>query len=143
GQRRRGDVAVHVRSANAMRTFPMKRRTSSSRGSRAGAALAAFAATLLALPVSAATSFPDYPLQTGVGSIPPNIMFILDNSGSMGLISMPTADEAFDAEPVGYSGTNTGRTQIGLRDTPHDRSYLNNAIYYNPRTIYQPWLAAD
>ena len=46
------------------------------------APLAAFIATLLALPVHAAT-FPNYPLQTGTNSVPPNILFILDDSGSM------------------------------------------------------------
>lgn len=103
----------------------------------------AFVSTLLALPVSAATTFPDYPLQTGVGSIPPNIMFILDNSGSMGLISMPTTDEKFGAEPEDYTGTGTGGTQVGLNDNPHDRSYVNNAVYYNPYVTYRPWLTQD
>lgn len=103
----------------------------------------AFLSTLLALPVSAATTFPDYPLQTGVGSIPPNIMFILDNSGSMGLISMPTTDEKFGAEPDDYSGTATGWTQRGLNDNPHDRSYVNNGVYYNPHVTYRPWLTHD
>ncbi|MGN7725874.1 pilus assembly protein [Luteimonas sp. 22616] len=121
----------------------MKHQPSFSRASGLRAILAGFAVTMLAFPASAATSFPDYPLQTGVGSIPPNIMFILDNSGSMGLISMPTTDEAFDAEPVDYSGTSTGRTQVGLRDNPHDRSYLNNGVYYNPNIDYRPWLTAD
>lgn len=121
----------------------MRRHRSSSRASVVRAALAAFAATVLAFPVSAATSFPDYPLQTGVESVPPNIMFILDNSGSMALISMPTNNEAFDAQPEDYSGTSTGATQIGLNDNPHDRSYLNNGVYYNPKVTYRPWMKAD
>ena len=62
-----------------------------------------FVATLMALPVSAATSFPDYPLQTGVGSVPPNIMFILDNAGSMASVSMP----ACNVDPE-YTGTSVG-----------------------------------
>src|SRR5690606_35411541 len=54
----------------------------------------AFAATLLALPVSSALaqSFPDFPLQTGAGNIEPNIMFILDDSGSMAFEDMPNPD---------------------------------------------------
>ena len=107
--------------------------------------LVAFVSTLLALPVSAATTFPDYPLQTGVGSIPPNIMFVLDNSGSMGLISMPTTDEKFgaQAEDYPYWAPSTGRTQVGLKDNPHDRSYVNNGVYYNPHVTYLPWLTHD
>lgn len=37
----------------------------------------------LSCAVNAATTFPDHPLQTSAGAVPPNIMFILDNSGSM------------------------------------------------------------
>lgn len=121
----------------------MKRQSSLNRGFGLRAACATFVATLLAFPVSAATSFPDYPLQTGVGSVPPNIMFILDNSGSMGLISMPTIGESFDVEPADYSGTATGSSRSGLRNNPHDRSYLNNGVYYNPSVTYRPWLTAD
>lgn len=121
----------------------MKRQLPNLCASRVRAAIVAFAATLLALPASAATSFPDYPLQTGVDSVPPNVMFILDNSGSMALISMPTLDEAFDVQPEDYSGTDTGDNQTGLNDDPHDRSYLNNSVYYDPHTSYDPWLTAD
>ncbi|MFX6861588.1 hypothetical protein ABTH25_19680, partial [Acinetobacter baumannii] len=56
--------------------------------SKTTALLAAFSATLLGLPVGAAT-FPNYPLQTGTGSVPPNILFILDDSGSMNFPHMP------------------------------------------------------
>ena len=45
------------------------------------AAPAAFVATLLALPVNAIT-IPDEPLSTGI-RVAPNILFILDDSGSM------------------------------------------------------------
>ncbi|GAB2621532.1 PilC/PilY family type IV pilus protein [Novilysobacter erysipheiresistens] len=121
----------------------MKRQPSLNPAFGLRAVCATFVATLMALPVSAATSFPDYPLQTGVGSVPPNIMFILDNSGSMALISMPTTTEDFDVQPADYSGTGTGATRSGLRDDPHDRSYLNNAVYYDPGTPYLPWMTAD
>ena len=94
-------------------------------------------ATLLALPVNAAVVWPDNPLQTGA-TVPPNIMFILDNSGSMALVSMP-----FDVQDPVYVGTSTGASQTGLKDNPHDRSYLNNTIYYDPRVNYQPWMTAD
>ena len=70
-------------------------------------------------------------------------MFILDNSGSMALVSMPTVSEDFDVQDPNYTGTSTGASRTGLKDNPHDRSYLNNAIYYDPRINYQPWLTAD
>ena len=54
---------------------------------RSGLLAAAVASVLLgglqSVPVHAATSFPDYPLQSGAGTVPPNILFMLDNSGSM------------------------------------------------------------
>lgn len=103
---------------------------------------AACLATLLALPVNAAVVWPDNPMQTGA-TVPPNIMFILDNSGSMALVSMPTVSEDFDVQDPNYTGTSTGASRTGLKDNPHDRSYLNNAIYYDPRINYQPWLTAD
>ena len=93
--------------------------------SKTTALLAAFSATLLGLPVGAAT-FPNYPLQTGTGSVPPNILFILDDSGSMNFPHMP-----IDIDDG------------ALEDTPAHRSYLHNTLYYNPNTDYKPWLQAN
>lgn len=84
-----------------------------------GAALA----TILASTASAA-SFPDYPLQTGVGSIPPNIVFIMDDSGSMGYEFMPSQT-------------------YPLNDNVTHRSYINNPMYYNPNIEYKAWMQAD
>lgn len=82
---------------------------------------AAMLATLGGLPVHAATtSFPQYPLLTGGGSIPPNILLILDDSGSMVYAKMP-GDES------------------RLEDDVEDRSYVNNTLYYNPAKTYLPW----
>lgn len=90
------------------------------------APLAVFLATFLALPASAATSFPDYPLQTGTDSIPPNIMFILDDSGSMVFQTMP--------------GDNYANA---LQNTIYHRSPTHNTIFYNPSVTYSPWKDAD
>ncbi len=65
-------------------------------------------------------------------------MFILDNSGSMALVSMP-----FDVQDPEYFGTGTGASSTGLEDKPYHRSYLNNTIYYNPAITYRPWMTAD
>ena len=82
----------------------------------AGAALV----TLAGLPANAATtSFPQYPLLTGGSSIPPNILLILDDSGSMAYPSMPV-------------------DQSSLGDSVSDRAYTNNTIYYNPNRTYLP-----
>lgn len=91
------------------------------------AALAAFA-TVLGLPVSAATvpSFPQYPLITGGSNIPPNILLILDDSGSM-------AGGWMTADPNGT----VDKSSLG--DSVIDRSYVNNTIYYNPAKTYLPW----
>ena len=83
--------------------------------------------SLLGQPVHAATSFPDHPLLTGGNSIPPNIMLILDDSGSMERSWMwPDKD-----------------TSSGTADTVTDRSYVNNSLYYNPAKTYLPWRTAS
>ncbi|MDI9240786.1 PilC/PilY family type IV pilus protein [Lysobacter sp. LF1] len=97
------------------------------------AALLACLATTLALPVHATTSFPDFPLQTGSGSAPPNILFILDDSGSMAWDFMPGAVAA-DANTI---AAKTSPDQIGLK------TYIHNSLYYDPRTEYKPWMQAD
>lgn len=92
--------------------------------------LLACLATLLALPVNAAVVFPDNPLQTGSAYPPPNVTFILDDSGSM----------ANDFMPGAYSSSEVPATspqQIQLN------AYPRNTLYYNPNTVYLPWLQAD
>ncbi|HBD18900.1 MAG TPA: hypothetical protein DC063_01540 [Arenimonas sp.] len=100
-------------------------------------ALAAFAATLLALPVSSvmAQSFPSYPLQTGAGDVEPNIMFVLDDSGSMAFEEMPNPDVS----------TICRRSSRGScqDNTITDNTYVGNTVYYNPFVNYQPWQASD
>lgn len=66
------------------------------------------------------TSFPNYPLLTGGDAIPPNIMLILDDSGSMQAVHMPS-------------------DKYSLSDNVSDRSYVNNTLYYNPDRNYLPW----
>lgn len=84
-------------------------------------------ATLAGVPVNAATTtFPQYPLLTGGNSIPPNILMILDDSGSMSGEWM-TADK-------------NGTVDKGsLSDDVTDRSYVNNTLFYDPGKTYLPW----
>ena len=97
-----------------------------SRGTRPtwAAPILACLVTLLGLPAHAGVAFPDTPMQTNQG-IPPNIWFILDDSGSMGYTYMP------DAVP-GTTPTNIA-----------NQAYTRNTIYYNPNNTYRPWQGAD
>ena len=76
--------------------------------------------TLAAMPAAADIPIPNVPLQAGA-TVPPNLLFILDDSGSMGLTYMP------DSVPS-VSGDN-----ISLQ------TYARNTIYYNPSVTYLPW----
>lgn len=80
--------------------------------------------TVLGLPVHAAVSLPDTPMQTNNG-VPPNIWFILDDSGSMAFTYMP--DDVPDTAP----------TRI------ETQAFTRNTIYYNPSSTYRGWQNAD
>ncbi len=88
---------------------------------RGFALVAAFFATMLAFPSAANITIPDQPLTLGA-RIPPNILFILDNSGSMGWDYLP------DSVPA--VATYNIATQ----------TFVRNVIYYNPYVSYQPWV---
>ncbi len=88
---------------------------------RALPTLGACLATLLALPVNAAITLPNDPLTTGA-RIPPNVLLILDDSGSMSNNYMP------DDVPATTSPSIASQT------------YTRNTIYYNPATTYLPWV---
>lgn len=85
---------------------------------------AAFLATLLALPVNAAVTVPGDPLASGV-RVAPNILFILDDSGSM----------ARDYMPDDVPGTSTPDVSL--------LAYTRNSLSYNPAIDYEPWVDAD
>jgi len=71
-------------------------------------------------------SFPQYPLITGGGTrVLPNVLLILDDSGSMETAGMP--------ESV------VRCCQTTLNDNPIQRSYTNNTLYYDPQKDYLPW----
>lgn len=86
----------------------------------------AFIATIMGVPVHATVEVPDVPLQSAA-RVPPNIMFILDDSSSMTYLAMP--------EEV------TRDRDLG--NTPRHRSYVNNTIYYNPAVNYRGWQQAN
>ncbi|MGH8467249.1 MAG: hypothetical protein ACRER5_24160, partial [Pseudomonas sp.] len=81
-------------------------------------------ATLLALPVNAAVVLPDQPLTTG-NKVAPNVLFVLDDSGSMAFNYMP------DSVP------NTSTPDVS------DLAYTRNTLSYNPAVTYEAWTKAD
>lgn len=105
-------------------------------------------ATLLALPVNAAIVFPDQPLTTG-NRVAPNILFILDDSGSMAWANINNQDISAITGPGGFSSTPDANgvsngTSVTTESTGNSRmymqSYATNSLYYNPAITYQPWL---
>lgn len=112
---------------------------------------AAFFATMLALPVNAGVVIPKDPLASGV-RVAPNILFILDDSGSMawaninnGSIANITGTGGFtsspDANGVG-SGTGIGSESTGKTDM-YMQNYVTNTLYYDPSVDYEPWMDFD
>lgn len=93
-------------------------------------AFMALAATLLAAPV-AAVNLPVEPLQSS-GRVPPNILFILDDSGSMSYSYMPD-----DVPPLDIVNPDDANDFANLK------AYTRNSIYYNPSVSYFPWTNPD
>ncbi|GGD58676.1 PilC/PilY family type IV pilus protein [Pseudoxanthomonas indica] len=96
---------------------------------RVGPGASMFFATLLALPVNAGITLPTDPLSTGA-RVPPNVLFILDDSGSMAFDYMP------DSVPA------TSNINVAAR------AYTRNTVFYNPMNLkaednYAPWTTAS
>lgn len=115
------------------------------------AALGAFVATLLALPVNAGVAIPDDPLTTG-NRVAPNILFILDDSGSMAWRYMYNVDLTRITGANGFESARTGdnrsvdSTYTTTSTTPYalyDQNYRTNTVYYNPTQNYEPWVQAN
>lgn len=131
-------------------------------GQRLTALGIAFMATLMALPVNATIEFPELPLQSGV-IVAPNIMFTLDDSGSMQFEITPEQNKAPRGESTGstvspnfvfprvtddiYADDNIDNLVVTTVDDDwfnrFSRSPDHNASYYDPRVRYLPWVASD
>ncbi|HMA98343.1 MAG TPA: hypothetical protein VKO38_02680, partial [Wenzhouxiangella sp.] len=93
----------------------------------------------------------DTPLFAAV-SIDPNIMFTLDDSGSMQWEYMPDGEQftftifMFPRPNALYGGTNYANQVPSFRDDSlHNyfgRSAANNGVFYNPDITYRPWALA-
>lgn len=125
--------------------------------SRWKAGAASLLATLLALPVQAAVEVPSIPLQSGT-AVPPNIMFILDDSGSMMFEVMPddyvffnqnngSAVYLFPRASGVYGASDYNNHVVTVEQnvgyTALARSPQVNKVYYNPAITYTPWARAD
>ena len=110
-------------------------RLAPSTGGRSSLAMAA--ACFLTLASNAnAFELPYLPLEIGAAYPPPNVMFILDISGSMAWEAMPD-----DVPRVGATGT---IDCVGNMDRDLAcRTYARNTIYYNPATDYEAWMKWD
>jgi type IV pilus assembly protein PilY1 len=86
----------------------------------------AFFCTLLAMPAISGVTISDIPLQSSRPA-PPNILFILDDSGSMGSTFIAPPDVGDDVAPT------TNAPDIG------QQTYARNSIYYNPAVNYTRW----
>lgn len=91
---------------------------------------------------SHAQSFPSYPLQTGAGDVAPNIMFILDDSGSM-------ADDVMRNQSLtqvcrrSSDTANSCASGSGGGFDISNGTYTSNTLYYDPATTYQAWMQSN
>lgn len=116
-------------------------------GWRKSALSAALLAAFASAPVKAQTEMSNLPLVLNVTAAP-NVMMILDNSGSMLYESLP--DYFRDIWDFELAMRHTGSTSIYMPD--YDdlnifnlalRSSSLNRIYYNPNVTYRTWTNAD
>lgn len=113
--------------------------------------MAIFFSLTTAVPAQAALNIPDTPLQTSV-SADPNVMMILDDSGSMHFEIMPEDLIISDTRYIFprangvYGGGDYDNRVPDVTDNAYNavaRSPQNNTIYYNPGVTYLPWSYAD
>mgnify|MGYP001416538951 CR=1 FL=1 len=104
-------------------------------------------------PAAMATDISDVPMVVK-NVVSPNLMFVLDDSGSMQWEVIPDSTKVYLTFP--RPGTLYGSTYYGYGTfdqiptfdiaNKYARCYRNaqcNALYYNPSKLYKPWLNAD
>ncbi|MCC4632269.1 pilus assembly protein [Xanthomonas dyei] len=115
---------------------PFRRRTAALR-TALRVPMLSMLATLLSLPANAGITLPTDPLTTA-SRVPPNIMFILDDSGSMAFGDLANPDYP----TICRRDTDGGACSTGDALDITDNTYVGNTVFYNPATNYQPWLTA-
>ena len=108
---------------------------------------ALFSLCISAAPTGAATSISDNPLILNVTAAP-NVMFLLDNSGSMLWESLPDYfSDLWDFEKSILTGSATSTYVPDYSDTNifnlAMRTAEINRVYYNPSVTYRRWTNAD
>jgi len=107
-----------------------------------------FATLLASMPARAVVDIADAPLVVG-SAVAPNLMFLLDDSGSMQWEVMPDENLYFSyylfPPPNSLYGGNVyeRRSPTFQDNNIHNffgRSPDNNAVFYNPQATYFPWL---
>lgn len=116
--------------------------------------------SLLMAPVHAATDLSDIPMAVK-NTVKPNVMFTLDDSGSMqfelipeslitdGIVyTFPQSKSFYGSSyyyytPGGNLAVDVGGYEAGSLFNVRYRSAFRNKIYYNPETTYRPWSNAD
>ncbi len=100
----------------------------------------------LAVPgMAAQVQLPNKPLYLG-GVADPNIMFTIDDSGSMNWEYMPDSIKGGDQYPTSDSGWSSFTSDFDASITLSEaqlRSSAYNTIYYDPTVTYEPWSYSD
>lgn len=102
------------------------------------------AATLAGASHAANTDIANVPLVTSApNAVLPNLMFILDDSGSMDWDFVPDLVDDSRCRSTGATGTNSGNWGRACQNEPPYRSSAYNGVYYNPAVTYLPPLYAN
>lgn len=94
------------------------------------------------------------PIQSSSGVAPPNVMFTLDDSGSMGFECLPDSLCTAGSTYIGTMPDSIGTWKDGVATYDKTvnkpmifnrkmRSAAVNPLYYDPAILYLPWLKSD
>ncbi len=102
------------------------------------------AAAMATVSHAASTDIAQVPLVTSApNAVQPNLMFILDDSGSMGSDYLPDWSNDSICRNSGAAFTNSGTFNRNCTNEPPFRSRDFNGAYYNPAITYLPPLRSD
>ena len=87
--------------------------------------------------LAAPLTLSNIPLPTATTAVvKPNIMFILDNSGSMGLLFMPDTVSSTSGACLANNSNGTNQCSTSTRNS--FKNSICNGVYYDPNTTYSP-----
>lgn len=102
------------------------------------------AAALAGASHAASTDIAQVPLVTSApNAVLPNLMFVLDDSGSMAWDFLPDLVDDSRCRSSGANATYSGNFGQACQNEPPYRSSSYNGVYYNPAITYLPPLYAD